>query len=95
MLAIIYHFDWSRSRDFVCDVNFAAHRECGELVELHWQEPGMYAEAYRVEAANLDSAYAQTQDTGTARSTSVGDVISFDGKMYAVASVGFVEIDPN
>ena len=74
-------------------------------VKLHWRpeentvrevwNAGGYSLAYEpdVEGENdteiAEQAFMRTQDTGEARSTSVGDLVVIEGRAYAVMPFGF------
>jgi hypothetical protein len=74
-----------------------------QAVKQVWLSGG-YKHAYTVEVSDkietpeaLEAVFAMTQDTGKARSTSVGDVVILnEGEanqtMHVVSSIGFVEV---
>lgn len=94
MKAKVYHYDMT-DRDLVVALCF---KPTVDAVAKAW-DAGRYTLVYEVEVdtrlsvtAQLESVFQVTQDTGTARSTSVGDIVEIDGKRHLVSAIGFKSI---
>lgn len=91
MKAKIYHFDMN-DRDLIFALAFNPDPDA---VAQAWHA-GKYELTYQgdvddklLDTEKLEAIFKETQETGIARSTSVGDVIELDEVFYVVATIGF------
>lgn len=91
MKATIHYCDFANNPGMMLLFTLANDASLKEAVRRAWQN-GLYATSLEVEANSPEEAWALAQDLPGRRSASIGDVIAYDGRMYATASIGFVEL---